>query len=107
MVISMPRPARRRISSWLRLQDVEDAAADGADAQQADLDGFHVEWSLSVVFEEAGDAADRLAQVVFVRQEHDAEMVWASGQLKPVPCTSITRVSCSSSRKNWRSSVIG
>ncbi len=23
------------------LQDVEDAAADGADAQQADLDGFH------------------------------------------------------------------
>ncbi len=24
------------------LQDVEDAAADGADAQQADLDGFHV-----------------------------------------------------------------
>jgi hypothetical protein len=41
MVISMPRPARRRISSWLRLEHVEGAAADGTDAQQADLDGFH------------------------------------------------------------------
>ena len=42
MVISMPRPARRLISSWLRLQHVEDAAADGADAQQAYLDRFHL-----------------------------------------------------------------
>ena len=36
--------------------------------------------------EEARDAADRLGEVVGVRQEDDAE--WSGvGQLKPVPCT--------------------
>jgi hypothetical protein len=41
MVISMPRPARRRDFFLVALEDVEGAAADGTDAQQADLDGFH------------------------------------------------------------------
>ena len=42
MVISMPRPARPLDFGLVALEDVEDAAADGADAQQADLDRFHL-----------------------------------------------------------------
>ena len=53
------------------LQHVEGAAADGADAEQADLDGFHCDTAsagcadlvgvpLAIVLEEVRDAADRL-----------------------------------------------
>ena len=65
-------------------QHLEGAAADGADAEQADLDGLHVvttvcvlsmRVALAVVVEEARDAADGVGEVVGVGQEDDAEVV--------------------------------
>jgi hypothetical protein len=41
MAISMAAAGAALDLLLVALQDVEDAAADGADAQQADLDGFH------------------------------------------------------------------
>ena len=67
------------------LQDVEGAAADGADAEQADLDRFHdVELMAQRACACGSPSRKRamrpigLAQVVLVRQEHDAEVIRSS-----------------------------
>ena len=57
------------------LQHLERAAADRADAQQTDLDRFHLALLMSVVLEEALDAANGFRQVVGVGQEHEAKVI--------------------------------
>ena len=44
----------------------------------------------AITLQKTRHAANGLAQVIFVRQEHQAEMVPGCGRLKPVPCTSGT-----------------
>src|SRR5262245_12461006 len=79
MVISMPRPARRRISSWLRCSTLNVPLPTVPMPSRPTCIAFMVLSSVRVAFavvrEEAVDTADRLGEIVGVRQEHEAEMV--------------------------------
>src|SRR5580765_3838860 len=92
MVISMPRPARRLISSWLRRNTWKVPLPTVPMPSRPTWMGFIRFVSLSkraqaqspghalgvlgpISFEETRDAGNGLAQVFFVRQEHDSEMV--------------------------------
>ncbi len=67
----------------IALENGPGATADGADADKANIDGFHGLCLLclvsvvtfAIVFEETGNAADRLAQVILVRQEDQTEVI--------------------------------
>src|SRR3954467_11987181 len=100
MVISMRRPARRWISSWLRRSTLKTPLPTVPMPSRPTWIGFTISFlgcarssralgrsrgfsgavPFAVVVQEARDAADGLAQVVLVRQEHDAEVV----RLRPV-----------------------
>src|SRR3990167_10976747 len=106
MVISMPRPARRLISSWLRRSTLNVPEPTTPMPNRPTCIGFIVIFFLieiavnaypscrvryqmgsnsvgmafAVVFQEPGQATDRLAQIVFMRQEHDAKVI----RLRPV-----------------------
>src|SRR5436309_12212685 len=80
IVISIPRPARRRISSWLRRSTLKVPLPTVPMPNRPTCIGFMAcrfskRVTFAVVFEEACDAADRVGQVVGVGQEHEPEMV--------------------------------
>src|SRR5258705_11548992 len=83
IVISMPRPARRRISSWLRRSTLNVPLPTVPMPSRPTWMGFmvrmasvgSVSMTFSVVFEKARDATDRIGQVIGVRQEHETEVV--------------------------------
>src|SRR5438045_839296 len=88
VLISMPRPARRRISSWLRRSTLNVPLPTVPMPSRPTWMGFMAMGSsscrfwrssarmpLAVVIEKARDAADRIGEVVGVGQEHEAEVV--------------------------------
>src|SRR3954465_13276834 len=77
MVISMPRPARRLISSWLRCRTLNTPLPTVPMPRRPTWIGFigSARVALAVVLEELRDAADGFAQVVGIGQEHDAKVI--------------------------------
>src|SRR5687768_6275987 len=79
MVIWMPRPARRRISSWLRCRTLNVPLPTVPMPSRPTWIAFilrgSVRISFGVVMEEACDAPDRIGEVVGVGQEDHAEVV--------------------------------
>src|SRR5665647_246352 len=98
MVISMPRPARRRISSWLRCNTLKVPVPTVPMPKRPTLIGLKFvalivgfivagvllikdqksDSAVTPDFKKAGNAPNGFAQVIFMWQKDNAEMIWRS-----------------------------